>query len=226
VSDSGEVAAGFFQASDDPRRSLLATYADATRRTIDQLMTTTASSAAIARAVELLEQANVLLAGEPHGRPYEGVAESSMAVADESQHRPFFDYSPVVGECNPLAAPLQIRMGDDKVEAVGVFGAAYEGPPGCVHGGYIAAAFDELLGFVQTLGGRPGMTGRLQVRYRQPTPLHRQLHLTGWVERVDGRKTFTKGTLHAGDTLTAESEGLFIAVDFDVFRRLMQDRPA
>ena len=41
------------------------------------------------------------------------------------------------------------------------FGSAYEGPPGCVHGGYVAAAFDEMLGFVQSLGGNPGMTARL-----------------------------------------------------------------
>ena len=37
------------------------------------------------------------------------------------------------------------------------FGSAYEGPPGCVHGGFVAAAFDEVLGFVQSLGGQPGL---------------------------------------------------------------------
>ena len=31
------------------------------------------------------------------------------------------------------------------------FGAAYEGPPGSVHGGIIAAAFDEVLGMTQSL---------------------------------------------------------------------------
>ena len=39
----------------------------------------------------------------------------------------------------------------------------------------VAAAFDEVLGFVQSLSGRPGMTGTLTVRYRKPTPLHTEL---------------------------------------------------
>ena len=56
------------------------------------------------------------------------------------------------------------------------FGSAYEGPPGHVHGGYVAAAFDELLGMTQSLGGMPGMTGTLTVRYRRPTPLRTELH--------------------------------------------------
>ena len=41
------------------------------------------------------------------------------------------------------------------------FGDAYEGPPGCVHGGFIAASFDEMLGFVAGATGKPGMTARL-----------------------------------------------------------------
>ena len=41
----------------------------------------------------------------------------------------------------------------------GRVGPAYEGPPGCVHGGFIAAAFDEVLGSTQSLSGSPGMTG-------------------------------------------------------------------
>ena len=32
--------------------------------------------------------------------------------------------------------------------------------------------------------------------------------------RCTGRKTFTHGTLHAGDRLCAEGEGLFVAIDF------------
>jgi hypothetical protein len=216
-------------AADDPRTVLIRTYADATRRTIDQLMTTTASEAAVAEAVELLARANGLLAGQPHGRPYQGVAESSMGPAamaegGEDVLRPFLDYSPVVGLANPIAPPLHPERGDDVVSARVVYGAAYEGPPGCVHGGHVAAGFDEVLGFAQTLTGKGGMTGRLEIWYRKPTPLHRELVYTGWVEEVDGRKIRTRGALHAGEVLTAEAEGLFISVAPEVFERLMRAR--
>ena len=100
----------------------------------------------------------------------------------------------------------------------------YEGPPGCVHGGFIAAGFDEMLGFAQSLSGQPGMTGRLLVSYRSPTPLHQPVRYEGRVDRVEGRKIFTVATLHHGDTLCAEAEGLFISMKPEVFQRLMRDR--
>ncbi len=94
-----------------------------------------------------------------------------------------------------------------------VFGSAYEGPPGAVHGGYVAAAFDEVLGYVQSMSGSPGMTGTLTVKYRKPTPIHTELFFEAELLRVEGRKIFTHGELFAGDLLTAEADGLFISVD-------------
>ena len=86
----------------------------------------------------------------------------------------------------------------------------------------MAAAFDEVLGMVQSMTGNPGMTGRLTVNYRRPTPLHRDLIFRGRVDRVEGRKIFTTATLHDGETLCAESEGLFISVGQERFRELAE----
>ena len=88
------------------------------------------------------------------------------------------------------------------------FGPAYEGPPGHVHGGLVAAMFDELLGFAQLSGG---FTGTLTIRYRKPTPLNSVLSLKAWPDRVEGRKRIIKGTCHLGEILLSEAEGLFIA---------------
>ena len=51
---------------------------------------------------------------------------------------------------------------------------------------------------------------RCTIRYRRPTPLQAELVFTGRTERVSGRKIYVKGTVHAGDTLTAEADGLFV----------------
>src|SRR5258706_87471 len=83
--------------------------------------------------------------------------------------------------------------------------------PGHVHGGIVAAIFDELLGFTQSLSGRQGMTGRLTISYRSPTPLHTELRYESRIESVRGRKIMCTGQLYAGDTLCAEAEGLFIS---------------
>jgi acyl-coenzyme A thioesterase PaaI-like protein len=86
----------------------------------------------------------------------------------------------------------------------------YEGPPGCVHGGYIAHLFDCLMGQHNLNVGIPGMTGTLTVRYRRPTPLHANLQLEARTERASGRKIVTRAQVVAGNELTAEAEGLFI----------------
>jgi hypothetical protein len=127
--------------------------------------------------------------------------------------RDFVGHSPVSGANNPIAPPLRMRVvgdpdGEHHIEGDIVFGAAYEGPPGHCHGGWVAAMFDELLGFVQL---KPGFTAYLKVDYRAPTPLNQELALRGWIESIEGRKRLIRGTCHLGDRLLSEAEGLFIA---------------
>jgi len=138
----------------------------------------------------------------------------------------FIDHSPLVGPLNPLAPPIAISVDGTRVTGEVAFGAAYEGPPGCVHGGFLAAAFDEVLGLAQGMSGRPGMTARLTIQYRSPSPLHQPLRFVGDIDHIDGRKIFTKGELRvaADDRLCAEAEGLFISMNPEIFQRLMKDR--
>lgn len=201
--------------------------AEACRRIIDELASSAADSASFTAAARLVQQAADILGHRAHGRPYEP-AEASLGSMGEYQEYLFIDHSPMVGPLNPLAPPLVFTSDGTKVTATVTFGAAYEGPPGCVHGGYIAAAFDEVLGFAQGMSGAPGMTGRLTVSYRSPTPLHQQLQFVGDVERIDGRKIFTRGELRvaADGRLCADAEGLFISVRPETFRRLITERAA
>ena len=203
-----------------PQRMEMRRLADAMRRVIERLVATKAPQEELARAVEALEAIAVSLEGYPKGRLFEGFAES----ANSGDPHAFFDHSPIIGKANPIAPPLELSVRDGMVHGTARFGSAYEGPPGCVHGGHIAAAFDEVLGMTQSLGGAPGMTGTLTVKYRRPTPLHTDLRFEGELERVDGRKKLTVGRLYAGDDLTAEAEGIFISVDFSRIAELYARR--
>lgn len=121
--------------------------------------------------------------------------------------------SPFIGRANAIALPLEIRFVEEGVEATATFDFQHEGPPGCLHGGYIAGIFDEVLGAAQTWSGQAGMTGRLTVHYRSPTPLYTELTIRARLDRVDGRKVVCRGSIHAGERLCAEAEGLFIVID-------------
>jgi acyl-coenzyme A thioesterase PaaI-like protein len=145
---------------------------------------------------------------------------------DERRHEDYLPRSPLVGSVNPVAPPLAYELHDDHVVAHGRFGAAYEGPPGYVHGGWVALAFDEALGIANAISGHSGMTARLTVRYRKPTPLFTGLHLHARTARIDGRRITTVATLRAGDTVTAEAEGLFVVIGAERALEYFGERPS
>jgi acyl-coenzyme A thioesterase PaaI-like protein len=115
------------------------------------------------------------------------------------------------GHSNPLAPPMTITVDGEITKASATWTAAYEGPPGCVHGGYVAAAFDDLLGCAQMASGNAGFTGTLTVRMVSPTPLFEQIDYEAGVEKVEGRKIWCWGTAKAGEQLLAEATCLFIS---------------
>lgn len=193
--------------------------AAAVRVAIEALVSSDLSQAEVTAAADEMEALAARLRDSP-AAPYEGFSE----VANSPTVGGFFDHSPVLGAANPLAPPLRLEFASDRIVASATFGAAYEGPPGCVHGGWIAASFDEVLGAAQSLSGSGGMTAYLKVDYRSPTPLHQELRFEGELERVEGRKIFTRGRLLHGDVLTAEAEALFVSIDFSRFAALRADR--
>ena len=116
----------------------------------------------------------------------------------------------VVGLRNAIAPPLLIEH-DETGRAWSSFhlGAAYEGPPGLVHGGVSALLLDQLLGEAAGAGGKPGMTGTLTLRYRRGTPLG-DLTAEAHIDRVDGIKTYAVGHIADAEGVTVEAEGVFI----------------
>lgn len=119
----------------------------------------------------------------------------------------------VVGLRNPMAVALgehAIVWNERGASARLFLGPLYEGPPGHVHGGVLALLLDQLFGEAAASGGAGGMTGRLSLSYRRPTPLG-EVSMNAWVDSVDGHKTIVKGTFSDTDgNVTVEAEGLFI----------------
>jgi acyl-coenzyme A thioesterase PaaI-like protein len=207
------------------RRVEMRRLADSMRIIMERLVATAAPTETIIDVANSLAHAALAFDHWPHGTLYEGFAEAANAGGDPHA---MFEHSPFMGRANPLAPPMRLLDVDGVVHGQVIFGSAYEGPPGCVHGGYIAGVFDELLGATQSLSGNPGMTGRLTINYRSPTPLHAELHLVGRISRIEGRKIFTDGQLYATEDgkerLCAEAEGLFISIAFGQFADLKAQR--
>jgi hypothetical protein len=191
----------------------LARLTDALRRGTDLVVRPGAPPAVLTEAAGLVERAAHLLESATR-RWTPSVPARPLA---ELEPHDYFPFSPMIGLFSPLAPPIHCERHDGGVRGHGLLGAAYEGPPGCVHGGIIAGLFDELLGVANIVAGVGAMTGTLTVVYRSPTPLYTELWLAAHRVGVDGRKVRTVGTLHAGDRLCAEAEGVFILVDHERF---------
>lgn len=133
-------------------------------------------------------------------------------AAVRSGREPAYDRDPLIGRSNPLAPPLSRCGGLDSNEWEVTFGDAYAGHPGLVHGGYVAAVLDHVLGVAASSSGTAVMTGTLTTRFCRPTPLHARLTCTGRIDRVDGRKVFCSAELVAAGTVVAEAHGVFLRV--------------
>lgn len=195
------------------------------RRLVENLVT---SSASAKHLNEIAEQV-------AHGADVIGTApqiKGRYAFVDSDPSGPMtiaavgYELNPLSGHGNPIAPPLNSWL-DEQAQTVhgrATMGWQYEGPPGCVHGGFVAALFDEFLGVGQRLTEQPGVTGTLTVKYRRPTPLDTELRLVGRVEKVDGRKNILVGEMWAGDVLTATCEGLFIHIATESFLQLQKSK--
>lgn len=220
MSDLERLMNDAMRAAPTPRQVEMRRVGNAIRKITDKLVATEAPIDELAELAGRLEGLVAVLEPWPQGHAYDAFAEAAIAGSPVG----FLDNSPIQGEANPLAPPLRMTVADGRVVGDVRFGSAYEGPPGCVHGGWVAAAYDELLGTAQTLTGLRGMTGYLTVRYRRPTPLHTDLRMEGELVRVDGRKILTIGRCFVGDEVVSEAEALFISVDFTKIAELYAGR--
>lgn len=116
----------------------------------------------------------------------------------------------VIGVRNALAPPVVTRRDESgRVLADFTLGAAYEGPPGHVHGGVSALILDHLLGEAASPDQKPRFTGSITVRYLRATALG-PLRAEAVQTRCEGVKTYCTGTIADAAGVTVEAEGVFI----------------
>jgi len=116
----------------------------------------------------------------------------------------------VIGIRNAFAPPLLTqRDAEGRVSADFHLGAAYEGPPGHVHGGVAAMILDHVLGEAASVDRQPRFTGTITMRYVRPTRLG-ELRTEAIRLRTDGVKTYCTGHIADADGVTVEAEGVFI----------------
>ena len=124
-----------------------------------------------------------------------------------------FEDRAVAGRSNPTSVDLEVRFEGDEVVADVVLRRAFEGAPGRAHGGIVAAAFDDVTGFVIGKVQEPAFTGELTVRYVKPVPVDEHLEMRARLDGRERRKLFISAEARARTEIVATCRAIYITVD-------------
>ncbi len=122
----------------------------------------------------------------------------------------------VCGIANPFGLRLRFyKNAPGEVTAEYTVPEEYQGYPGIVHGGIVAAMLDELSGRALMDGDPPRFmfTARLNVHYRKNVPTGVPLRLVGRAGKTRGHSADATGEIYGPDgTLLAQAECLMVDV--------------
>jgi acyl-coenzyme A thioesterase PaaI-like protein len=187
---------------DDAAAAPYESLTDSVRRLVDVTIRSQVDPATVTSAQAKIDAAVAELSA--------ALLPESFGVQQDPDGKPRALGNAVIGLRNALAPPLVLHHeADGSVWAEVVLGAAYEGPPGHVHGGICALLLDHVLGATAHKPGQPAVTGTLTLRYELGTRLG-PLRADARVDRVEGAKTYAVGHLSTPDGITVRAEGVFI----------------
>lgn len=212
LSSASFVASSLSTAAVEAAELLYGDLAADVRRLVDVTIRTEVDPEQVAAARALIDQAERILAEKAQDGP--------AGVQFNEEGRSWNWGNAVVGLRNAIAPPISLTWGPDGTVTSQVdLGAAYEGPPGCVHGGVSALMLDHLMGETASAAHtRLTVTGTLTLRYETPLPLGR-VWMKAWIAEEVGRKITVQahiGPGEPGSTPAIVAHGLFIVPSWAV----------
>lgn len=143
----------------------------------------------------------------------DGVTESTYAarfreaIAADPDNVPDVHHPLVLGH-TPVFPAFELEWVEGKLRASVEFGHAFEGPPGLVHGGFVATGFDIVVSGAAWKLAPLNMTRRLNIRYFRPTPVGQVLVFEAEPSWIDDRRVHVECRLfdESGKT-TARAQG-------------------
>lgn len=113
------------------------------------------------------------------------------------------------GQQNPIGLKLSFREENDIYLSTFTPGPEHQGYGGIMHGGLVSTLLDEIMARYLYAKNLTAVTAKLEVRFRQPTPIGQELSISGWITGKRGTmyELASKITLPDG-TVTAEGKAI------------------
>jgi acyl-coenzyme A thioesterase PaaI-like protein len=147
-----------------------------------------------------------------------------MGATPPDDGRVYLDHSRDIGAFNPCFPEYQVEVDGDRASGTVHFPVVFEGPPGVVHGGFLAVLFDSVIQHHNCEVGVAGKTTSLSLQYRRPSPIGTDLAFELTRTEADGRITST-GTLMHGERLLCEARMDAVAGSQDALPEISPRRP-
>lgn len=133
----------------------------------------------------------------------------------------------VCGIANPFGLQLSFyNTAPGEVSSEVSVSEQYQGYPGVVHGGIVAAMLDEVCGRAHMDGESPRFmyTARLDVRYRKNVPVGKPLRIVGRAGKSKTRTATSFGVIYGpkGEIL-AEADALLVEIPGDIIEAVDLD---
>ena len=124
------------------------------------------------------------------------------------------DYCFACGENNPIGLHLTFDFDGDKLITQKILPREFQGYENSAHGGIISTLLDETMcKFINQKYHERAVTGRLEIRYKFPTPIEQPLKISAWQENQRQNIITMRSTVETSDgTVTAEATAKFAVV--------------
>ena len=125
------------------------------------------------------------------------------------------DYCFACGEKNPIGLHLNFEFDGETITTKKFLPREFQGYNGTAHGGILSTMLDETMcKFISAKYNERALTGRLEVRYKFPTPIEQELKITAWEENQRKNIISMRSTVETLDgTVTAEATAKFAVVN-------------
>ncbi len=124
------------------------------------------------------------------------------------------EYCFACGEKNPIGLHLSFNFDGEKITTKKILPKEFQGYDGTAHGGILSTMLDETMcKFISAKYNEKAVTGRLEIRYKYPTPVEQELKITAWQENQRKNIISMRSTVETQDgVVTAEATAKFAVV--------------
>ena len=125
------------------------------------------------------------------------------------------EYCFACGEKNPIGLHLSFNFDGERIFTKKILPKEFQGYDGTAHGGILSTMLDETMcKFISAKYHEKAVTGRLEIRYKYPTPVNQELKITAWQENQRKNIISMRSTVETQDgVITAEATAKFALVN-------------